>query len=480
MRKLFLIVALVLPAVALGQGVEYSNWVQLPGGGVVADPSVAVCSSAADTNTTPCSPKVAIYNNECLLSSGTCNGRTAARLPNPMAGDAYGNYDFWAASGDYTVQAYKSGITTRVYHVRLPEYPSGTFNVKAYGAVGNDSHDDTAAIVAAYDAMPSCNLAGTTYTHCGTVYLPRGIYKVTSQIAIDSAGAAFKGDGAGATEIDCHITGGGGCFYYKPNPIGPYQSLYGARIESLWIEGANTTNGNGLQTVDSQAMIVKDVSISDFRTRGKSSGACWRDQLDGTASSQAERRDVDVTLTNCLVDWNLQLTGAGGGNTFGYGHYVVKMGISSGDEGIVASGIAGALNFAYSNGLIIGNLGGAGDCIKLLNSSTFEFGGTVHCEQTGGSGGNFFSVDATSHLFLRGSVTTGGALRTSVASGGTAQIGPYSIPVRFAELGACVAAGQRAWVTDSTTATWGAKVTGGGTYSVGVICDGTNWTVWAK
>jgi hypothetical protein len=40
--------------------------------------------------------------------------------------------------------------------------------------------------------------------------------------------------------------------------------------------------------------------------------------------------------------------------------------------------------------------------------------------------------------------------------------------------------GRQAFVTDSTTATWGATVTGGGANNVLVVCDGTNWTVMGK
>jgi len=40
--------------------------------------------------------------------------------------------------------------------------------------------------------------------------------------------------------------------------------------------------------------------------------------------------------------------------------------------------------------------------------------------------------------------------------------------------------GAKAAVTDSTTNTWGATISGGGSFHVGAYCDGTNWTVYAK
>ena len=52
----------------------------------------------------------------------------------------------------------------------------------------------------------------------------------------------------------------------------------------------------------------------------------------------------------------------------------------------------------------------------------------------------------------------------------------------FAALSACASGteGTSEPVTDSTTATWGATITGGCTNHVLAYCDGTNWTVAAK
>lgn len=52
----------------------------------------------------------------------------------------------------------------------------------------------------------------------------------------------------------------------------------------------------------------------------------------------------------------------------------------------------------------------------------------------------------------------------------------------FSGLPACGTSseGALAGVTDSTTVTWGATITGGGSNHVLGYCDGTNWTVAAK
>ncbi|HEX9153187.1 MAG TPA: glycosyl hydrolase family 28-related protein [Candidatus Saccharimonadales bacterium] len=60
-------------------------------------------------------------------------------------------------------------------------------NVKAYGAMGNGTTDDTAAIQAAIDAVPSTGAA---------VFLPRGTYVVSSTLTIDKDATMLIGAGA--------------------------------------------------------------------------------------------------------------------------------------------------------------------------------------------------------------------------------------------------------------------------------------------
>lgn len=65
------------------------------------------------------------------------------------------------------------------------------FNVKAYGAKGNGSTDDTTAIQTAINAA----------TTGGVVYLPPGTYNVTQTLTITTSGVSLVGAGPGATTI---------------------------------------------------------------------------------------------------------------------------------------------------------------------------------------------------------------------------------------------------------------------------------------
>ena len=81
------------------------------------------------------------------------------------------------------------------------------FNVKDYGAVGNGSTDDTAAIGAAITAARVAILDGANQVTRAVVYFPRGNYKITSAITVTAPADSsafdlqFRGDGMGVSVI---------------------------------------------------------------------------------------------------------------------------------------------------------------------------------------------------------------------------------------------------------------------------------------
>jgi hypothetical protein len=107
------------------------------------------------------------------------------------------------------------------------------FNVKSYGAVGDGSADDTAAIQATLDAAK----AATTLK--GSVYFPRGIYKVTQSLnatGFGSVGTSFFGDGIGSSQISAVLT--------EAYPVIDFTGTGRSHLHDLWIHGGAT----GLQT----------------------------------------------------------------------------------------------------------------------------------------------------------------------------------------------------------------------------------------
>lgn len=74
------------------------------------------------------------------------------------------------------------------------------------------------------------------------------------------------------------------------------------------------------------------------------------------------------------------------------------------------------------------------------------------------------------------------AIQTSFPISGAIAGTGRLLPTKFASLPAASAAneGSIAAVTDSTTAVWGATITGGGANHVLAYSDGTQWTVAGK
>ena len=151
----------------------------------------------------------------------------------------------------------------------------GWYNVKSYGAVGNGSHDDTAAITAAITAAPERS----------TVYFPPGVYKITSALAI-SKGLLLRGSGY---------------------PLGQYNDHSGGTV--IW---QATVNTNGITCSQSPNVDVTNTTwIEGLRITA---------QGDGTPSSGVGVYGLtDVNLSRCMVDnfyTNVQLDDHSWGSSF--------------------------------------------------------------------------------------------------------------------------------------------------------------------
>lgn len=143
------------------------------------------------------------------------NSTTTTPPSSPSNGDAYiiptgatgawstevGNIAAWqhSAWAYYTPKAGwivydKSVNTQRVYNGTAWTLYQQFVSVKSFGAVGNDTADDTAAITAAINYAQ-----GLTYP-CA-VYFPAGYYKVTSALPNITKGITLFGDGPRASQI---------------------------------------------------------------------------------------------------------------------------------------------------------------------------------------------------------------------------------------------------------------------------------------
>jgi hypothetical protein len=90
---------------------------------------------------------------------------------------------------------FTGGVATNV-EAKLAQ----TVSVQDFGAVGDGSADDTAAIQATIDSLVS--------TNGGTAYFPAGTYKTTAPITWTGNNVSLTGVGQGATTIQCTFASG--------------------------------------------------------------------------------------------------------------------------------------------------------------------------------------------------------------------------------------------------------------------------------
>lgn len=187
------IVAATLVPHAAAQGVRYNDVARTADNTPLNYGMVAVCT-ANPTNPgnvgEPCAPLAGIYTDATL----------ATPAQNPINADLHGNFSFWAAPGTYFIEFYSPLRATAPFTeiVTLGCVPNSIAagcgsgvarDVRAYGAHCDDTTDDTTAIQAAVNSLPT---AGATVG--GIVSFP-GVCKTTAAININTPNVTFEGAG---------------------------------------------------------------------------------------------------------------------------------------------------------------------------------------------------------------------------------------------------------------------------------------------
>lgn len=168
------------------------------------------------------SPTVYVYQPGTTTLATGLKDKNGASLSNPFTGATTGLVQFAANAGEYDVLlssgirqvtirvrfndtdmradltstasgkgaalvAYKSVGTGAVQRTTEDEFNDLHVSVKRFGAAGDGVTNDTAAVLAGVAHLKS--LGG------GTLFFPRGTYKVTDEILIDSPGINLRGSG---------------------------------------------------------------------------------------------------------------------------------------------------------------------------------------------------------------------------------------------------------------------------------------------
>jgi hypothetical protein len=140
-----------------------------------------------------------------------------------------------------SVSRYLRDVATVVNSLSSGGVATQVFNVKNYGATGNGTTDDTAAIQSAMTALLATGTSG------GTLYFPRGTYKVSSilqfGVAASQANIRIVGDGIGASTINQF-----GAF--GSNPLIDFRNCPYWVVSDLTLSGSGATGTNDLVRAD--------------------------------------------------------------------------------------------------------------------------------------------------------------------------------------------------------------------------------------
>ena len=144
------------------------------------------------------------------------------------------NGELWSPASrlpDFSFAGYQSG------EVPIPS-PAVVTNVMDFGAVGDGVADDTAAFVAAIDAVSS-----------GAILIPAGRYKITDVLYIRKSNVVLRGAGTGATTL-VFTNSLSGLLGPPPGTAGLESWSWGGGL--IWVEGVETTTKLADVTADAE------------------------------------------------------------------------------------------------------------------------------------------------------------------------------------------------------------------------------------
>lgn len=132
-----------------------------------------------------------------LVAQGGTDGQGTVNTINGIASDSNGDVTITAldlgAAPQSELDALSSTVTSNKTDYEMSKMK--VFNVRGYGARGNDSFNDTAAIKA---AVTELNANGG-----GILYFPKGVYLVDSSIRL-SQNSIVRGENQNSTFLKCH------------------------------------------------------------------------------------------------------------------------------------------------------------------------------------------------------------------------------------------------------------------------------------
>lgn len=252
---------------------RYVNDISTVVGGVLSPLANAACT---------------IYSAGTLTKATIYSDNGVTTINNPTTSSATGQLAFYAADGRYDIVVSKTGYaTTTIADVLLEDpaqgqdlyyLPAGsgavsrtvqgklreTVSVTDFGAVGDGVADDTAAIQAAISSLSSSG---------GTVFFPKGTYRIASTLLVEYSRITLEGEGILASTIQ-NTSAASTAIKFAANPDSSL--IYGNGLSNLRV--------NVPLNLDSNAKGVEMIHCDTFRM----------DKV------RIENHLVNVTLNGCV------------------------------------------------------------------------------------------------------------------------------------------------------------------------------------
>jgi hypothetical protein len=446
MRKIFsawpylaimAVVCLFFPVRGFAQGGEYQSItfgpMGLPKGGV----TVTVCA--------PSSPVVANVCTTPEVDANCCftDGGLGTHVANPFPSDGLGNVTFWAAPGKYQVSYSGAGVTAVTQTVGIGCVPGGT------GCTGLGAQLNAANTFTAPQSVVNPGVFTNTQMNLYATSLINNCSPLAEFQAAQTT-ANFSSDGfTGCLSLPVSSSvhqGNGGAFY------------------------ANTFANSSGRTVNNVAGVYMSARVLGNGGAGWG-GNCLVQDANGITNGNLTCLEADVNIvgtpsyvrsflseicTTCVAGW----TGTVPGTATAY--EINHIGVAQWPFGVFFT------RGTFSNAAMVmdGLNSTAGTSSNRIAFRGYDGGNVLHEAS--------ILADQNGNLQLQSSVGSAVYVKNT---------GMLQLPANaFSTYTACGAGleGSQASITDSTTSTWGATITGGGANHVMGYCDGTNWTVTAK
>ncbi len=167
-------------------------------------------------------------------------------------------------------------------------YGAAVYNVKAYGATGDGSTDDTAALIAALAAVPSTG---------GVLYFPAGTYIVTSALSLEDR---YNIALVGASSARRHLNSQAATLQYTAasGSLLTFNGAIGVLIKGLNLSYNHASYADNLIVVSqgTGALDASEITIEDCSLMGNTGGS-----LNATALLKLGDEMYNLVIQRCVL-----------------------------------------------------------------------------------------------------------------------------------------------------------------------------------